>query len=164
MTYEDGGSVHTSKNGERTNADDIIVEQRGAGLISLDRVLKVDVPTGRKVISFRGGSTHRLPVGKEYILAESVGSSGLSDDGEDHGELVGDKPLAPKVILVVEHIAVLESREPDAVQVETPDDHLGVGVETAEERRGRRTRERGGGWRETWIGASFSISPSGARG
>ena len=48
MTYEDGGSVHTSKDGERTNADDIIVEQRGARLISLDRVLKVDVPTGKR--------------------------------------------------------------------------------------------------------------------
>jgi len=106
MTYEDGGGEHTSKDGERTGANDIIVEQRGAGLITLDRALKMDV------------------------LVDSIGTSGLSDDGEDHGELVGDETLTPKVVLAVKHPTVLESREPDTVQVETPDDHLGV--ETAE--------------------------------
>ena len=99
------------------------------------------------MISFRSGSAHRLPAGKEYILGESVGSSGLSDDGEDHCELVSDETLAPKVILGVEHIAVFESREPDAVQVETPDNHLGVDLRRrgGGRRRGKRTREEGVG-------------------
>lgn len=48
MTYEDGGGEHTSKDGERTSADDIIVVQRGAGLITLDSVLKMDVPAGTR--------------------------------------------------------------------------------------------------------------------
>ena len=57
-----------------------------------------------------------------------MGSGGLSDDGEDHGELVGNETSTPEIVLGVEHVAVLEGGEPDAVQVETPDDHLGVVV------------------------------------
>jgi hypothetical protein len=132
MTYEDGGSEHTSKDGERTGANDIIVEQRGAGLITLDSVLEMDVPAGTRWDQFPDGSAHRL--GKQYGLVDSIGSSGLSNNGEDHGELVGDETLPPEVILAVKHPFVPESREPDAVQVETPDDHLGVEVETAEGR------------------------------
>ena len=60
------------------------------------------------------------------VPVEGIGGSGLSDDSEDHSELVGDETLTPKVVLGVEHVAVLESGEPDAVQVESPDDHLGV--------------------------------------
>ena len=63
------------------------------------------------------------------VLVEGIGGSGLSDDGEDHSELVGDETLTPKVVFGVEHVAVLESGEPDAVQVEAPDNHLGVAGE-----------------------------------
>lgn len=86
-------------------------------------------------------------LGKEYVLVNSIGSSGLSDDGEDHGELVGDETLAPKVVLAVKHPAVLESREPNTVQVETPDNHLCVEVETAEGREaGREDDKEERGW------------------
>ena len=44
VTYEDGGGVDTSEDGERTNADDIGVEQRGTGLITLYGFLKVEIP------------------------------------------------------------------------------------------------------------------------
>ena len=63
---------------------------------------------------------------RRNVPVEGIGSSGLSDDSEDHGELVGDEASAPKIVLGVEHVAMFESGEPDAVQVETPDDHLGV--------------------------------------
>lgn len=44
MTYEDGSGVDASEDGERTNADDIVVEQRGTGLIGFDGPLKVEIP------------------------------------------------------------------------------------------------------------------------
>ena len=44
MTYEDCGGVYTSKDGESASADDVVVEQRGARLISLDSVLKFEIP------------------------------------------------------------------------------------------------------------------------
>lgn len=34
MTYEDGGGVDPSENGESSNADDVVVEEGGTGLIS----------------------------------------------------------------------------------------------------------------------------------
>ena len=70
---------------------------------------------------------------RKSVPVEGVGGSGLSDNSEDHSELVGDETLTPKVILGVEHSTVLESREPDAIQVETPDDHLGVEAEGRDE-------------------------------
>ena len=54
MTYEDGGGEHTSKDGEGTSANDIIVEQRSAGLITLNSVLKMDVPVGTRSVSGTG--------------------------------------------------------------------------------------------------------------
>ena len=59
---------------------------------------------------------------------EGIGSSGLSDNSKDHSELVDDETLAPEIVLGVEHVAVFESGEPDAVQVKAPDTHLGVAV------------------------------------
>jgi hypothetical protein len=44
VTYEDGGGIYTSKDGERTSADNIVVEQRGARLIILDILLKPEIP------------------------------------------------------------------------------------------------------------------------
>lgn len=44
MTYKDGGGVDSSENGESGNTDDVIVEQRGTGLISRDMVLKLEIP------------------------------------------------------------------------------------------------------------------------
>ena len=88
---------------------------------------------------------------RKSVLVKCVGSSGLSDNSEDHGELVGDEALTPKVILGVEHSTVLESREPDAIQVETPDNHLGV--EAVEGRAaGREEDKERGELRGTWIG------------
>jgi hypothetical protein len=46
MTYEDGGGVDTSEDGERTDANNIVVVQRGAGLIILDGPLKLEIPAG----------------------------------------------------------------------------------------------------------------------
>lgn len=66
---------------------------------------------------------------RESVPVEGVGGSGLSDNGEDHSELVGNEALSPKVILGVEHVTMLEGGEPDAIQVETPDDHLCVEAE-----------------------------------
>ena len=60
------------------------------------------------------------------IPVEGVGSHALSDNSKDHGELIGNETLTPQVIFWVEHVTVLESGESDAVQVEAPDDHLGV--------------------------------------
>jgi len=92
------------------------------------------------------------------VPVEGVGSSGLSDDSEDHGELVGDETLTPQVVLGVKHVAVLESGEPDAVQIEAPDDHLGVVAggredgregEEEEEERGRVVDDIG--WSDIWL-------------
>jgi len=44
VTYENGGGVDTSEDSESTNTDDIVVEQRGTGLISLDGLLKLEIP------------------------------------------------------------------------------------------------------------------------
>ena len=44
MTYKDSGGVDTGEDSERTNADDIVVKQRGAGLIVLDGPLKLEIP------------------------------------------------------------------------------------------------------------------------
>jgi len=63
---------------------------------------------------------------KLEILIEGVCSHALSDDGEDHSELIGNKTLAPQVVSGIEHVAMLESGESDAIQVEAPDHHLGV--------------------------------------
>ena len=55
VTYEDGGGVDASEDGESTNTNDIVVEQRGAGLVSLDNLLKLEIPTmicGRLAIGF----------------------------------------------------------------------------------------------------------------
>jgi hypothetical protein len=46
MTYEDGGGVDTSEDGERADANNIVVVQRGAGLIILDGPLKLEIPAG----------------------------------------------------------------------------------------------------------------------
>ena len=43
------------------------------------------------------------------------------------------------MVLAVEHVAMLESREPDAIKVEAPNDHVGVGMEGREA--GRRDDE-----------------------
>ena len=94
----------------------------------------------------RGGRCKR-----RSVLVKCVGSSGLSDNSEDHGELVGDETSTPEIVLGIEHVAVLEGGEPDAVQVETPDNHVGVVA----------VEGRAGGWEEdkergelrgTWIG------------
>lgn len=55
VTYEDGGGVDASEDGESTNTNDIVVEQRGAGLVSLDNLLELEIPTmicGRLAIGF----------------------------------------------------------------------------------------------------------------
>lgn len=44
MTYENGGGVYTSEDREGANANDVVVEQRGTGLISLDGPLKAEIP------------------------------------------------------------------------------------------------------------------------
>jgi len=76
------------------------------------------------------------PRGEKNELVEGVGGSGLSDDSEDHRKLVSDETLAPKVVPGVEHVTMPEGGEPDAVQVEAPDDHLGVVAEEGKERGG----------------------------
>lgn len=63
---------------------------------------------------------------KKNVPIEGVSGHALSDDGENHGELVGDEAPTPQVIFGVEHFVMPEGGEPDAVQVETPDHHLGV--------------------------------------
>ena len=141
VTYEDGGGVDTSEDGEGPDADDVVVEQRSTGLISLDRLLKLKISG-----MIRSGSASDTDCDGEgrNVPIEGIGSSGLSDDSEDHGELVGDETLAPKVVLGVEHVAVFEGGEPDAVQVEAPDNHLGVTA--GEGKRGwRKGRRKGRG-------------------
>lgn len=44
VTYENGSGVDASEDGERANADDIVVEQRGTGLIVFDGLLKAEIP------------------------------------------------------------------------------------------------------------------------
>lgn len=44
VTYEDGGGVYTSKDGESSNTNNVVVEQRGTGLIKLDSLLKAEIP------------------------------------------------------------------------------------------------------------------------
>lgn len=44
MTYENGGGVDTSEDGESSNANDVVVVQRGTGLIILNGFLEVEVP------------------------------------------------------------------------------------------------------------------------
>ena len=53
MTYESAGGVDTSKDGERANADDIVVEQRGTGLIGFNGLLKVEIPGTTQGINSR---------------------------------------------------------------------------------------------------------------
>ena len=59
-TYEDGCGVYTSEDGESSNADDVVVEQRGTWLISPDGILKLEIPATRWGISFRR-KTERAP-------------------------------------------------------------------------------------------------------
>jgi hypothetical protein len=82
---------------------------------------------------------------KRNVPVEGIGSSGLSDDSEDHGELVGDETSTPKIVLGVEHVAMFESGEPDAVQVEAPDNHLGVTGRGREEEVGEEEEKGEGG-------------------
>ena len=68
MTYENGGGVDTSEDCESANPNDIVVEQRGTGLIILDRLLKPEIPgmtrrglvpdTDYDVIGTRCGGTY----------------------------------------------------------------------------------------------------------
>jgi hypothetical protein len=87
------------------------------------------------------------------VPVEGVCSHALSYDGEDHSELVRNEALAPQVVPGIEHVAVLESGEPDAVQVKTPDHHLEVESEVG--RRGRKRRTTGEG---EWVTADTDRS------
>jgi len=53
MTYENGGGVNASEDGERANADDIVVEQRGTRLISFDGFLKIEIAGNDTGVSSR---------------------------------------------------------------------------------------------------------------
>jgi hypothetical protein len=44
MTYEDGGCVDSGEDSESGNANDVVVEQRGTGLISRDGILQLEIP------------------------------------------------------------------------------------------------------------------------
>lgn len=87
------------------------------------------------------------------ILVEGVCSQALSDDSEDHSELVCNETLAPQVISAVEHVCMLERGEPDAVQVEAPDHHLCVVSGGREERIGGEEGEE-----EEWVGGDMDRS------
>jgi hypothetical protein len=73
--------------------------------------------------------------------------------------------LTPEVICGVEHVAVLESGESDAIQLESPDDHLGVVSGGRDERVGVGDEEED---EEEWVEEDMdrrrlSISTSGER-
>lgn len=72
----------------------------------------------------------RSEIERKNVPFEGVSGHALSYDSEDHSKLVCDETLAPQIVPGVEHIAMLESGEANAVQIETPDDHLGCLVES----------------------------------
>jgi hypothetical protein len=69
---EDCCGVYTSEDGESSNADDVVVEQRGTWLVSPDGLLKLEIPATRwgRLVSGASRSARRLQCDRGAVQEE----------------------------------------------------------------------------------------------